>query len=234
MIKLGTVFTRYKLANILSMKSKYSPRIYEILKCNQFKEQKGIEIEIDELRKLLKAESVYPKYNDFKRYIVERTQKELKKISDIRFDFEEIKTGRKVTALKFYIKPNITANKEVSATKTDAEPTVSKEELSEDMKFGVKKVMELITEPKISEVEALKIFKSSKGDFAVIQRVYSHFIYKQLDSFVGTMISMVKPGVFHEPKANAPKNTFNDYEQRKYDYNELEKKLLGWDEEVDI
>src|SRR5659263_164027 len=35
MIKLGNLFTQYKLANILSMKSKYSPRIYEILKCNE-------------------------------------------------------------------------------------------------------------------------------------------------------------------------------------------------------
>lgn len=37
MLKLNSMFTQYKLANILSMKSKYSPIIYEILKCNEFK-----------------------------------------------------------------------------------------------------------------------------------------------------------------------------------------------------
>jgi plasmid replication initiation protein len=67
MVKLGTVFTQYKLANILSMKSKYSPRIYEILKCNEFKKQGYIEIDINELRNLLRCDDIYPLYADFKR-----------------------------------------------------------------------------------------------------------------------------------------------------------------------
>lgn len=73
MIRLGTLFTQYKLANILSMKSKYSPQIYEILKCNEFKNQGYVEIDVQELRKLLKAENIYSKYNDFKRYVIKRT-----------------------------------------------------------------------------------------------------------------------------------------------------------------
>mgnify|MGYP000984424073 CR=1 FL=1 len=28
---------------------------------------------------------------------------------------------------------------------------------------------------------------------------------------------------------NSPKDSFNNYEQRDYDFNALEKKLLGWD-----
>ncbi|MGM8309492.1 replication initiation protein, partial [Clostridium perfringens] len=56
MLKLNSMFTQYKLANILSMKSKYSPRIYEILKCNEFKKQNFVEKKITELRRLLKAE----------------------------------------------------------------------------------------------------------------------------------------------------------------------------------
>lgn len=73
------MFTQYKLNNFLSMKSKYSPRIYEILKCNEFKKQGYIEMEISELRKLLKAEDIYLRYNDFKRKIIEQLQKKLKK-----------------------------------------------------------------------------------------------------------------------------------------------------------
>ena len=61
------------------MKSKYSPRIYEILKCNEFKKQGYIEIDIDELRKLLRCEEIYPFYADFKRRVIIRAQKELKK-----------------------------------------------------------------------------------------------------------------------------------------------------------
>lgn len=230
MLKLNSMFTQYKLANILNMKSKYSPRIYELLKCNEFRKQGYIEVEVEDLRKLLKADNVYPLYNDFKRYVVQRTQKELKKLSDINFQFEEIKTGRKVTVLKFYIKSNIQAQNEIAATKLNADRKDSKKEISEDEAYGVKRVKKLITEHDITDVEALKILKSSKGDFAVIQKVYNHFRNKQLGNFVGTIISMVKPGVFQEPKQNIAKNTFNDYEQRTYDYDNLEKKLLGWDD----
>ena len=103
-LKIKGPFTQYKLANILNMKSKYSPRIYEILKCNKFKKQGFFEIKITNLRRLLKAEDIYPKYNDFKRKVIEKSQKELSKLSDISFDFEDIKTGRKVTGIKFHIR----------------------------------------------------------------------------------------------------------------------------------
>src|SRR3712207_1369191 len=106
MLKLNKLYTSYKLTNILNMRSKYSPRIYEFLKCNQFKKQKYIEIPVKELRRLLKSENIYPKYNDFKRFIIIRTQKELNNLTDIKFEFEEIKTGRKVTSIRFYIVNN--------------------------------------------------------------------------------------------------------------------------------
>lgn len=223
MIKLGSLFTQYKLANILSMKSKYSPRIYELLKCNEFKKQGYIEIEIDELRKLLKSENVYPKYNDFKRYIIERTQKELKKLSDISFEFEEIKTSRKVTSIRFYIHSNKTkAIDEVSATSTEQEE-----------ENPIKKVMDLMREHEITPLEAKKIYDSSKGNLDIIYKVYHDKKDKAADDLVGLMISLVKPGAYIEPKKNHSKDTFNSYGQRKYDFKDLEKKLLGWESETD-
>jgi len=232
MLKLNTMFTQYKLANILSMKSKYSPRIYELLKCNEFKKQGYIEIEIEDLRKLLKAENVYPKYNDFKRYIIERTQKELKKISDINFEFEEIKTGRKVTSLKFYIHSNKsrpinkpTALEEISATTTEPE---SKETFK-----GIEQIVNLMADKNISPSEAIKIYKSGNGDMDNIAKVYNYCKNKETDNFVGYIIKMVKPGEFVEPKKNSNKNNFNSFEQRNYDFDDLERKLLGWDKEVD-
>ena len=223
MLKLNGLFTQYKLANILSMKSKYSPRIYEILKCNEFKQQGYIEIEVEELRKLLKADNVYPKYNDFKRYILERTQKELKKISDISFDFEEIKTGRKVTSIKFFIK----ANKKVNAPK----------EISVDIdttKNDIIKLVELMKDHDITYREAESIYKSGKGDLMHIAEVYEHFKNKSADNFIGLMVAQVKPGVFNKPKQSQNKISFNNFEPRQYDYDELEKKLLGWEDETDL
>jgi plasmid replication initiation protein len=228
MLQLKEKFTQYQLANILTMKSKYSPKIYEILKCNEFKSQKYIELEIKELRKLLKIENMYPLYADFKRKIILHAQKELKKLTDIDFEFEEIKTGRKVTALKFYIRTNksklakdltVDSNEEVSATSTEIEEG-----------NPIKKVLAIMGDHKITTIEAIKIYDSSKGNIDVISKVYNHFKNKKANNFIGLLIAQVRPGVFKEDKKNYNKGVFNDFLQHGYTPEQcidMEKKLLG-------
>lgn len=95
----------------------------------------------------------------------------------------------------------------------------------------IEKVKQLLKDLQLTDLEALKILKSSKGDFEVIQKVYNHFKNKKVDNFVGIMISMVKPGAFEKPKHNVTKDSFNDYDgQRHYDFDKLEKQLLGIDD----
>ncbi|HDO9489858.1 TPA: replication initiation protein [Clostridioides difficile] len=231
MLKLNTMFTQYKLANILSMKSKYSPRIYEILKCNEFKKQGYIEIEVEELRKLLKADNIYPLYADFKRKIIIQTQKELKKISDISFEFEEIKTGRKVTALRFYInknKANI-INKPTALDEISIDVSEDNKQGEIDMQEGIKTIILMMKDHNITPSEAMKIYKSANGDIHYISKIYNHFKNKGADNFVALMIKMVKPGEFIEPKKSFKKTGFNNFTSRDTDYDELERKLLGWD-----
>lgn len=235
MLKLNSMFTQYKLANILSMKSKYSPRIYEFLKCNEFKKQGYIDIEIDDLRKLLKTENIYPRFYDFKRFILEATQKELKKLTDISFEFEEKRIGRKVTALRFYIhqnKANIinksTAINEVSVTFSE-----DNNQIELDNQEGIKSIILMMKEHNITQSEAIRIYKSANGDIHQISKVYNHFKNKNADNFVALMIKMVKPGEFNEPKKSFKKTSFNNFQGRNYDYDELEKRLLGWDDNDD-
>ncbi|MBX4271897.1 replication initiation protein [Clostridium estertheticum] len=221
MLKLNSMFTQYKLANILSMKSKYSPRIYEFLKCNEFKKQGYIEIEVEELRKLLRADNIYPLYADFKRYVILQTQKELKKISDISFEFEEIKTSRKITSIKFYItsSKNNKASNEIAASLENINP-----KLQQNMD-DINLVKEIIHEP-ITDVEALKILISAKGDINIIKEKYSYSMaVPKIGNMVGWIIDAIKND-YKSPKGKV--NKFNEYEQREYDFKELEKKLLGW------
>ena len=231
MLKLKEKFTQYQLANILSMRSKYSPRIYEILKCNEFKKQGHIEIEVEELRKLLKADNIYPLYADFKRKIIIQTQKELRKISDINFDFEEIKTGRKVTSLKFYIHSNKDKAHKNNSASDEIAATVSnyKEEIPMDHEDEIKLIILMMKDHNISALEARKIYNSACGDLKHISKIYNYFKNKNADNFVALMIKMVKPGEFIEPKKNKSKTKFNNFNGRDFDYDELEKKLLGWD-----
>ncbi|MCB2362165.1 replication initiation protein [Clostridium estertheticum] len=221
MLKLSNMFTQYKLTNILNMKSKYSIRMYEILKANEFKKQRYIEIEVEELRKLVKADNVYPLYNDFKRFVIERTQKELKKLSDIKFEFEEIKTSRKITSLRFYItsSKNNKASNEIAASLEKINPKLQQN--IDDINL----VKEIIHEP-ITDSEALKILISAKGDINIIKEKYSYSVEAaKIENMVGWIIDAIK----NDYKSFKGKvNKFNDYEQREYDFEDLEKKLLGW------
>ncbi|WP_326493425.1 replication initiation protein [Clostridium tagluense] len=73
------------------------------------KQYEGIEqitISIDALRTMFCIQPYeYSRYNDFKRKVLLQAQKEINlDKTDISLDFKEIKTGRKVTSIKFYIK----------------------------------------------------------------------------------------------------------------------------------
>lgn len=228
MLKLNGLFTQYKLANILSMKSKYSPRIYEILKCNEFKKQDCIEIEVEELRKLLKVENTYPLYADFKRHIIIKTQDELKKLSDINFDFEEIKTSRKVTSIRFYIhskKSNY--KKELNDPKEEMSITLEQNSnFSED--DNIFELYTLFKEYKIGFDNIKKILKNANGDIDKIKLIYEYSKTQNINNFLGFMLKMVKDNEFIEPK-KASKNNSANFTQRNYDYKNLENQLLGWD-----
>lgn len=217
MLQLKELYTSYKLENILSLKSKYSLRLFELLKSNEYK--KIWNIELEELKKLLGAtEKSYSIYQNVKNRIIIKAQKELKEKTDICFDFEEIKTGRKVTSIKFFIK----ANKKVNAPK----------EISVDIdttKDDIIKLVGLMKDHDITYREAESIYKSGKGDLMHIAEVYEYFKDKSADNFIGLMVAQVKPGAFNEPKQCKNKTKFNNFESREYDYDALEKKLLGWD-----
>lgn len=225
MLKLSSMFTQYRLANILSMKSKYSPRIYEILKCNQFKNKGNITIEINELRKLLKTETIYSLYSDFKRKVIIQTQIELKRISDINFEFEEIKSGRKVVAIKFIIKPN-KENKKIPQDKV-INDSFEKEVLESESILILKELFQ----DQVSIKNLKKILESANNDIEKIKKIYEYSKTQKIDNLVGFMIKMVKDGNFEEPikQDKDYKKIHNFTEREDYDYQKLEKGLLGWD-----
>jgi plasmid replication initiation protein len=96
-------FTQYQLYNVLGMKSAFSVRIYELMKSYSFRHT--ITFELDELKKLLMVEDVksYNRFPDFRRKVLEKAQLEINELTDINIEFEPIKTGRKVTSIKFII-----------------------------------------------------------------------------------------------------------------------------------
>lgn len=102
LLELSSKFTSYRLANIVKLKSTYAIRIYELLK--QYENLKERTISLENLRYYLDAMDIYPNYANFKQRVLKPTQKELNQKTDISFDFEEIKSGRKVQKIRFIIR----------------------------------------------------------------------------------------------------------------------------------
>ncbi|WP_368506302.1 replication initiation protein [Bacillus cereus] len=102
LLELSSKFTSYRLANVVKLKSTYAIRIYELLK--QYEDLRERTISLENLRYYLDAMDVYPNYAKFKQRVLKPSQKELNQKTDISFEFEEIKLGRKVQKIKFIIR----------------------------------------------------------------------------------------------------------------------------------
>lgn len=97
--KLG--YLRYKLHSIVCLKSRYAYVLFLYLEHNRFR--KSWEVDVDVLRKFLNCDQdeSYAAFKVFNDRILKRCQKELLEKTDCRFTYEPIKTGRKVTSIKF-------------------------------------------------------------------------------------------------------------------------------------
>lgn len=116
LLSLQSHFTTYDVRNILRLPSSYSIRIYELLKqyqkigkrkfqVQELKEVIGVIEEIDVNGKK-KYKDNYPLYGNFKQRVLLKAQKDLKKYTDIHFTFDQIKRGRSVAEIQFYIFQN--------------------------------------------------------------------------------------------------------------------------------
>ena len=105
LLQLKERFTTYRLHDVVQLRSAFSIRLYELLK--EY-EKVGVRVfEILDLKRILGLdENQYPLYADFKKRVIVPAQKELAAKTDITFTFEEGKTGRAVTKLKFFIQAN--------------------------------------------------------------------------------------------------------------------------------
>ena len=90
-------FKKYELKTAMEFESVYSMRFYELLS-NQ---KTPINYSIDTLKEMFQIENKYKLTADFLRYVIEPAKKELDKCSPYTFHYETIKTGRKITGIRF-------------------------------------------------------------------------------------------------------------------------------------
>jgi|AntRauTorckE5430_2_1112549.scaffolds.fasta_scaffold06056_2 plasmid replication initiation protein len=116
-LELKNRFTVYDVKNILNLPSSYSVRIYELLKQYEkigyrtfdFEGLKEI-IGAKEMHRNAKGKAVvkdnYPLYGSFNQKILKKAQQHLLLHTDLCFEFEPLKQGRKVIKVRFIIMRN--------------------------------------------------------------------------------------------------------------------------------
>lgn len=175
LLGLKEKFTSYRLEYIISLKSVFSIRLYELLKQYENTKHRTRFFTVDELKDKLEIKSKYPSYGMFKQRILITAQKELKEKTDIYFDFEEItekkeseKGRKKVIGLKFII---ITKREEETRPEYDIQVLPLAKSIEPSLFDGQKtednpEEMNILVRAGISSKEAKKI-SSLKYDYVI-------------------------------------------------------------------
>ncbi|MCX2525587.1 RepB family plasmid replication initiator protein [Larsenimonas rhizosphaerae] len=97
--QLTEQFTRYALADVAKMTSAHAVRLYELLA--QWRGSGKREVEIEWLREAFQLGEKYPAIKDFKRWVIQPAIDQINEHSPLWVNWEQKKTGRKITHLAF-------------------------------------------------------------------------------------------------------------------------------------
>lgn len=103
LLLLKSQFTKYDIRNLYDLQSAHSIRLYELLKQYENTNQKSRLFDIYDLKAKLGVRSKYNKYSNFKARVILKAQADLEQYTDISFTFKEIKKGKTVEQIVFYI-----------------------------------------------------------------------------------------------------------------------------------
>ncbi|BBL77376.1 RepB family plasmid replication initiator protein [Methylomagnum ishizawai] len=109
-------FTKYQLKAVARMNSAYAIRLYELLA--QWRGTGSREIELAWLREALQVGDKYPSIKDFKKWVIDTAVAQINQYSDIKVRYDQRKTGRTVSHIRFIFGPK--------QTQLEAKPKPSK------------------------------------------------------------------------------------------------------------
>lgn len=104
LVELSSQYTTYSLHVAMSLKSKWSQRMYEL--CQKWQGTDGFRISVDELRQAFMLEDKYNRYALLNERVLQVAKRELKELydlgqCDVYFEFTEERKGRTVEMLRF-------------------------------------------------------------------------------------------------------------------------------------
>lgn len=120
LLKLKACFTQYSLLDYLKLPSSYSQRFFELLMSWKF--QPEVVLSLADLHKILDVpDSFRTDFRQFRVYVLEKAQKDIHKHTTLRFEWEPVKAGRSVEAIRFLFAPRRKAIAEAETKKAQEE-----------------------------------------------------------------------------------------------------------------
>lgn len=252
-------FTKLSLPVMMSFKSVYSFRLYELLKSKAYypRDKKraenlfritfsvselkldlgAVNSSYDRVQRVLKSsspdydkaveaarEKTFARWGDFKDRVIDVAVKEINSLPEacMNVSYELGKSGRggKVYEVAFIVRLMNTAAELV-------EPNVIfKDVLTAEMSV-VEKIDSLLEDEdmRVKDIKAIAI--AAGNDYSRVENAYTIYRKQKVKAanFTGWMIAAIQNGYKESKKFSA--NTFNDFEQNTYDFDQLELELLS-------
>lgn len=220
LLQLNAWFTQYQLKNILAMKSFYSIRLYELLKLalgENKKKKMEYMFSIQALREYLECENKFKKIIDFKKKVLDIAVRDISEYSEYNCTYECKKTSRSITDIMFYL--------ELKEQKQEERTEQEQKEM--DIDNLIDQLREIISE-NLKTREYKTLLQVANNNIELIQEKYemSKKQNKNIENLVGWLIKAIEEN-YSEPIKKQKVTQFNNIEERKYNYDELEKQLLN-------
>jgi len=118
LLQLRECFTQYNLMEYLTLPSIYSQRLFEILKSWAKTPSGEVVLSVAELHRLLDTPpSFRSDFKSFRVRVIEKAHKDITTKTSLRFEWEQVKSGRSVEGIRFFFGPGRRAIAEQEAAK---------------------------------------------------------------------------------------------------------------------
>jgi len=225
--KMKTGYTPLNLKS--NSRNFYAIKIYEYLR-KWSGTKNSLTIGLEELKTILMLEDMYSSYKNFRRKILEPSIQQIKENFNMEVTFATIKTGNKTTAIEFHFNDNETRHYNFDETAVN---NVEVQEVSfQEIDLIQQQLKESRLKISTSTINKLKEKYSDNEVHNAIIILCNKNKVKKIKApvrYLNGILENLKNNVYDKESNNTKNLKFNNFDSREYDYDELERKLLGWD-----
>ncbi|MCR5452819.1 MAG: replication initiation protein [Lachnospiraceae bacterium] len=150
--------------------------------------------------KLDKKDKKYETWFDFQRYVIKPAQEELEEKSNLRFDYEGVREGRRMGRIRFFVYPNNPMNKEVIDERREF---IDEEKAKTDRQYELPRDLpeyrplydEFVGHNDISAEDMDLLIKQSGYDTDLVRLAISQADEQAgIDNYIGWIVACIKAG----------------------------------------